>query len=89
MYNLKLRAHTAQSIVKSLPKAVNDDLDYISIDAETGKVSVTSDVNLQSVYNDITESLTYDKSRTWGSTLTSYKRVEKLFIREPLEVLAQ
>lgn len=89
LYNLKLRAHTAQNIVKSLPKAVNDDLEYISIDAETGKVSITSDVNLQSVYNDITESLTYDKSRTWGSTLTSYKRVEKLFIREPLEVLAQ
>jgi len=68
--------------------SVFDELDYLDFDKKTDVVSISGEVDNWKVYNDITESLTYDKKTTFGSTIGKYKKLERLFLEDPMVVTA-
>jgi hypothetical protein len=90
LYKLKLNSYLATELVNKLPKNVYETVPSLEVDKE-GKLKFDDKLNTWDVYNYITEELTYNQnsSKTFGSTLTAQKKVEQIFIRQPIEVLAQ
>jgi len=88
LYQTKLNVYTATRIKNEIPHSIVKDLNYIEYDKKTEQVTVAGDVNDWTVYNDITEALTYSKSRTFGSTIGKFKKLENIFIEDPLVVTA-
>jgi hypothetical protein len=89
LYKLKFNSYVAQELVNNLPKNVYESVPSLEVKKD-GKITFDSKLNDWDVYNYITEELTYNHNsrKTFGSTLTAQKKVENLFIRQPIEVLA-
>ena len=88
LYKLKFNSYVAQELVNNLPKNVYEAVPSLEVSKE-GKVTFDDRQTTWDVYNYITEELTFNNnsSKTFGSTLTAQKKVENIFIRQPIEVL--
>lgn len=89
LYKLKLNNYLATELVNNLPKSVYESVPALDVNKD-GKISYDATLNDWDVYNYITEELTYNQNsaKTFGSTLTAQKKVENIFLRRPIEVLA-
>jgi hypothetical protein len=89
LYKLKFNNYVATELVNNLPKNVYEAVPALEVKKD-GKITFDQTQTTWDVYNYITEELTFSKNseKTFGSTLTAQKKVENLFIREPIEVLA-
>jgi hypothetical protein len=89
LYKLKFNAHLAEQIVNTLPKSVYESVPALDVNKD-GKITFDEKLNDWEVYNYLTEEATYNHNRTttFGSTLTTQKKLENIFIRQPIEVLA-
>jgi hypothetical protein len=89
LFKLKLSNYLATELVTKLPKTVYETVPALDVSKE-GKITFDANLNDWDVYNYITEELTYNQnaSKTFGSTLTIQKKVESIFLRQPIEVLA-
>ena len=89
LYKLKLNNYLATELVNNLPKSVYETVPSLEVSKE-GKITFDAKLNDWDVYNHLTEELTFNanSAKTFGSTLTTQKKIEQLFIRQPIEVLA-
>ncbi len=89
LYKLKLNSYLAMQLVNDLPKSVYESVPALEL-GKDGKITYDEKLNDWDVYNYITEELTYNQksTKTFGSTLTAQKKVEQIFLRQPIEVLA-
>ena len=89
MYKLKLNNYLAGELVNNLPKSVYTSVPGLEVEKD-GKIVFDNKLDDWKVYNYLTEELTYNQNstKTFGSTLTTQKKIENIFIRQPLEVLA-
>lgn len=89
LYKLKLNNYLANELVNNLPKSVYTSVPGLEVEKD-GKIVFDNKLDDWKVYNYLTEELTYNQNstKTFGSTLTSQKKIENIFIRQPLEVLA-
>ncbi len=89
LYKLKLNNYLATELVNKLPKNLYEVVPSLGVDKE-GKLTFDEKLNDWDVYNALTKELTYNANtaKTFGSTLLNQRKVESLFIREPIEVLA-
>jgi hypothetical protein len=90
LYKLKLNSYLATELVNNLPKNLYEVVPSLEVDKE-GKLTFDEKLNDWDVYNTLTKELTYNdnSSKTFGSVLLNQRKVESIFIREPIEVLAQ
>lgn len=88
LYKLKFNSYVAQELVNNLPKNVYDAVPSLEVKKD-GKVTFDQTQTTWDVYNYITKELTFNANspKTFGSTLTAQKKVENIFIRQPIEVL--
>lgn len=90
LYQLKLNSYLANELVSNLSKTVWESVPSLDV-TKDGKVTFDESQTDWDVYNYITEELTFNnnsKQATFGSTLLNQKKVEQIFIRQPIEVLA-